>query len=302
MSINVDELLNQSANPIPVTPVAEPEAPEETQPEKEQTENEISTEPLEETPSAPKKKVSPSSDDESPQDASDDESPSDAGKMRERNVDDYGNEIDPDSDKKLYSKTDMNRMMRERLERMKIAPAQQQQIAQEVKKDFQVDPDSEVTWEQQLEAKIEATIEKKQRDAEMRQMQQEENAKMEVFRDKFDNGRVKFKDFEDVIGKHRVTNSMFLAIREFDDPAGFIYAAAKLKPDEFKKISEMTDPYTQSAALGKLEATMKRTGKTKTNSPPPVKRVAGDGQNRQVPQKSLDNLILSDAKRKLGRR
>lgn len=261
-------------------PVKE-EAPESTSDQKEEEPKEESSEERQE----PQEKTEE-------QTASSDDSSTDE-------TDDYGN---PVSKGKLYTEEQVQKMIRDRLARGRMAnqsPEQSQQV-QEAARDFKADPESSESWETQLEGFIEKTLTKistKQSEAEWKQ---KEEASQAEFEDKFTTGMTRYNDFRDVVSNKPITNSMMLATRSMQDPAAFIYAACKQHPAEVERIAKIQDPVTQIAEIGRLEERMKK-AKTITKAPAPAKKVTGD-MSDAMPVKSVDQLIQEHAKSKIMNR
>lgn len=261
-------------------PVKE-EAPESTSDQKEEEPKEESSEERQE----PQEKTEE-------QTASSDDSSTDE-------TDDYGN---PVSKGKLYTEEQVQKMIRDRLARGRMAnqSLEQSQQVQEAARDFKADPESSESWETQLEGFIEKTLTKistKQSEAEWKQ---KEEASQAEFEDKFTTGMTRYNDFRDVVSNKPITNSMMLATRSMQDPAAFIYAACKQHPAEVERIAKIQDPVTQIAEIGRLEERMKK-AKTITKAPAPAKKVTGD-MSDAMPVKSVDQLIQEHAKSKIMNR
>ena len=241
------------------------------------------------------------------------------GKEKERegsqdtSVDEYGEPIadrasegKPETlkskeEEKIYTNSDVNRMIRERMERMKVPQAQrdemQERIASQVD-NFQSDPNSEGDWLTQLKQVIkeEITAEKnyevtQRREEEYRQQLVEDQKVQHEFENKFTDGIARRSDFKTITKDMPITNSMMLGIRAFKDPAGFIYAASKNRPDELKRIASIRDPLSQAAELGKLEAFLTRQPKKNSKAPPIINRNKGDVSKGQTPQRTVDDII-----------
>ena len=214
-------------------------------------------------------------------------------------VDDYGNKI-PKS--KLYTEEEVNKIMRDRFSRGAFAnnsPQQQAQL-QEAAQGFEADPNSNETWETQLEGFIKETVNKIEREAKTKEWQQVENERQAEFESKFTSGMNKYKDFQAVTQKLPITDSMMMAIRDFKDPAGFIYAAAKMNADELRKIASMNDPYAQAAHIGRLEEKMRK-AKNISKTAAPLQPTKGDTSSKERPKQSIDSKIIQHAKSKLRR-
>lgn len=211
-------------------------------------------------------------------------------------IDEYGNPVEKP---RMYSEDEVNRLIRERLSRGKFAEAPTPQQAQQAAKDFTPDPNSEETWETQLETFIEKTIEKRQTKLSQQQWQEQERVKQADFETKFTTGMSKYQDFHQVVAGKPITNDMMLAARSLENPAAFIYGAAKLHPQELARISQIADPYTQAAEVGRLHERMVKTRNTATKAAKPLETVKGDVPiNRTSDRPNLDTLIRQHEKTK----
>ncbi len=213
----------------------------------------------------------------------------------EDDVDEYGTKV---GKKKLYTEDEVQRMIRDRLKRGQQTE-QQQQAVQQAAKDFTPDPESNETWETQLESFVEKTFQKmtqKKVEAEWRQKEDESQAEFEI---KFSHGMSKYNDFKDVVTGKPITNAMMLATRTMKDPAAFIYAASKQQPKELARIAAIPDAVTQAVEIGRLEERMKK-ARIVPASPKPATRVKGDASS-ELPQISIDARIAAHAKSKIMR-
>jgi hypothetical protein len=224
--------------------------------------------------------------------------------MRQLSTDDYGNEAVPE-----------NEVIRERLARQarkyqseiddlraqlasQGASAQVQQAAQ----DFEYNPDAQGDWQQQLRSFVKQTVNSMTHEQADYQKRQEESQVQAAFERKLVDGMSKFDDFRDVMSglSFEITNPMTLATRAMDDPAAFLYAAAKRQPAELERISKIRDPYAQMTEIGKLEERMRR-NKTQTKAPKPLGRTLDDASHpasKKNKDPSIEDLIAkSEAKR-----
>ena len=189
-----------------------------------------------------------------------------------RIIDEYGNKTNPP---RMYTEEELQQRIRERLSRDKHAGMPQQQV-QQAAKDFTPDPNSEESWESQLEAFVDKTIEKRERKVSERQWQEQENARQAEFESKFTSGMSKYQDFNDVVSKAPITNGIMLAARALDNPAAFVYGAAKLHPQELSRIAQIQDPYAQAAEVGRLHEKMVKARRTTSQAPKPIEAPRGD--------------------------
>jgi len=83
-----------------------------------------------------------------------------------------------------------------------------------------------------------------------------------------------------------------------EDPAAFLYAAAKFQGKELERISQMPDAFAQATELGRLEERMRK-AKRSTGAARPLTPVKGDvGGKLPEPTKNIDNLINKHARLK----
>ena len=281
-----DVLLNQNPANLPKSPEAAYEPDDSV--------SEIQTENV-------SRETSASEETQADEYGASDETPEQTPAVKE--MDEYGNDKPP---AKMYSEDEVNerinRTIRERLSRMEKNGQQptQQQVQQQAQQNFNYDAESAETWQQQLEAFVEQTLDKRtQRQTHQAQQASEQRA-MEEFQAKFETGITRFNDFNDVAGKMPITNNMMMATRGLKDPAAFIYAASKRAPQELQRISNITDPYAQIVEIGKLEERMKQ-NKPSTRAPKPVGRTQEDSPiaHKSDKQPSIEELIAKDeAKRR----
>ncbi len=222
---------------------------------------------------------------------------------KEPDYDDYGNAKTPS---KTYTEEEVNerinKAVRERLARgdNKNQQPTQQQVAQQTQ-GFEYNPDSEESWEGQLERFVEKTVSKiGQKQAQQQQQARDEQVQAD-FEDKFTRGMSRFGDFRDVVGAQPVTDPMTYALRGMPDPAAFIYAASKRHPQELSRISQIQDPAAQIMEMGRLEERMRKAAPG-TKAPKPISKTRDDGGmpvKAKKTEQSIEDLIAkSDAKRK----
>lgn len=220
--------------------------------------------------------------------------------------DEYGNEI---AKERLYTRDELNQIIRDRLKRgehsQQHSNIQQQATNQQVQQaaeGFTQDPNSNDSWEVQLDRYIDKRLEARENKAKNEEWQVKEHAKQMEFQEKFSSGMERYKDFREVAGKTPITDSMLLATRDMKDPAAFIYAASKMHPEEVKRIASLPDPYQQAAEIGRLEERMRKS-RNVTQAAAPLKQTgASDVSAKSQPKQSIDHLINSHAKRKSVRR
>jgi len=94
---------------------------------------------------------------------------------------------------------------------------------------------------------------------------------------------------------------MILATRAIQDPASFIYAAAKRHPQDLERISKIRDPWAQANEMGRLEERM-RVAKPGTKAPNPLSKTQEESSYRQEKRReigdSIDDLIFNAEEKK----
>lgn len=240
---------------------------------------------------------------EEPQDTRSLKDDSEEEHTKEPEYDDYGNNKTP---AKTYTEDEVNerinKAVRERLARLdnKNQQPTQPQVTQQAQ-DFEYNPDSEESWEGQLEKFVERTVSK----ISQKQIQQQQQAKDEAhqadFEDKFSRGMGRFSDFREVVGSQPVTDPMTYALRGLSDPAAFIYAASKRHPQELSRISQIGDPAAQIMEMGRLEERMRKSSPG-TKAPKPISKSREDSSlpvKGKKTEPSIEDLIANaDSKRK----
>lgn len=214
-------------------------------------------------------------------------------------IDEYGNPVEK---AKTYTEEEVQRMIRDRLSRGRHAEQPtQQQVQQAATDGFQADPNSEESWEGQLEQFIEKTIDKRQQKQTELQWRQQEAARQADFESRFSTGMNKYQDFHQVVQGKPITDSMMLASRALENPAAFWYGASKMHTPELERISRL-DPVTQGIALGQLDERMRKESRAVSNAPKPVAAVKGDMPVKQHEMPSLEDRIHQYGKQKVARR
>lgn len=210
-------------------------------------------------------------------------------------TDDYGNEIP--KQEKMYSESEVQAMIRDRLSRGKFAEQPvQQPVQQQQPQDFKYDSENEDSWESQLESFIESTLAKREQKNTQRQWQQQEQETQANFEIKFNTGASKYQDFEQVVIGKPLTAQMVMATRGMEDPAAFIYAAAKTQATELDRISKINDSYAQAVELGRLEERMRKSRSSVSNAPRPIEQIKGDTieKDHQPRTWSIDDKLQAD--------
>lgn len=173
---------------------------------------------------------------------------------------------------------------------------------QKAAKDFEFDPDAEGDWQQQLAQVIRHEVKNMARTEKEEQERARESQMHREFETKFKQGITKFDDFTDVIESLpcQISDPMVLGTRAMENPAAFLYAAAKRHPAELERISKIRDPYAQMTEMGRLEERMRK-NKPTTKAPRPLGRTPEDSHSPAPKKKTEDNgdtlLARADAKR-----
>jgi hypothetical protein len=248
---------------------------------------------------------SESDDDDAPDDEDYDDEPDEPKpkiKKKEPELDEYGNEKE-------------NEVIRDRLARQarkheaeinelraRLAQQGASQDVQKAAESFEYDPDAKGDWQQQLASFVKQTVQSMTREQEEGKTRQQEAKAQAEFETKFRSGMDNFNDFSDVISSlpFQITDPMTLATRGMENPAAFLYAAAKRNPADLERISKIRDPYAQMTEMGKLEERMRR-NKPTTKAPRPLGRLPEDATvkapKKKVDQSGDDLLAKADAKR-----
>lgn len=230
----------------------------------------------------------------------------------ETEVNDYGIEVTKKPEK-MYTNAEVQEMIRDRLSRGKFAEQQsqppytpqQQQAAQ----DFQPDPNNSDSWEVQLSQFVNREVELREQRIKEQQWQQKAQIDQAQFEVKFNSGAAKYPDFDQVVLGKPLTPQMVMATRGMNDPASFIYAAAKTQEAELSRIASLQDPMIQAVELGKLEERMRKARPISSSAPKPISHSVGDVSER-TPEKGdldvpIDQRIAQDAiyrnKRRMGK-
>ncbi len=244
----------------------------------------------------------PEPDHDEPEDS--DDEPDEKPKKKEADVDEYGNEKEPENEAIRERLARQARKHQAEIDQLR-AQLQQQGASREVQqaaKDFEYDPDAAGNWQQQLASFVKQTVQSMNVEHEQQAKQREEQEVQAEFEGKFRDGMSRFDDFTDVITglPFQISNPMTLATRSMDNPAAFLYAAAKRHPQELERISKIRDPYGQMMEMGKLEERMRR-NKPTTKAPRPLGRAPEDATTKTKPKEkdsSGDDLLAkADAKR-----
>ena len=229
-------------------------------------------------------------------------------KKKEVEVDEYGNEKEPDNEvirERLKKQAEsMSRKHQAEIDQLRSQLAQQgaAPAVQKAAQDFEYDPDSKGDWQQQLASFVKQTVNSMTQEQEESKSRQQEAQIQAEFEGKFRNGMERFDDFRDVIDalSFEISNPMTLATRSMDNPAAFLYAAAKRHPQELERISKLRDPYAQMTEMGKLDERMRK-NKPTTKAPRPLGRTQEDATTKTKPKEkdtSGDDLLAkADAKR-----
>jgi hypothetical protein len=115
------------------------------------------------------------------------------------------------------------------------------------------------------------------------------------FESKLFSGMSKYPDFVNVLSETPVSDAMVMGIRGLDNPAAFLYAAAKRHPEELARIGKINDPYQQAAEMGRLHDRIAK-AKRASSAPRPLSQDRSDVSEKVAPKYSIDHLIHEHAK------
>lgn len=230
----------------------------------------------------------------------DDKSSEDAASS-ENEMDEYGN---PVVKAKVYTEEQVQQMIRDRLKRGAFRNEQQpspQQVQQAQDSGFQYDENSEQTWSQQLEGFVENTMKKVNERHQREQQKFVQKRAQEEFESKFHAGMAKYPDFVQTLQDKPVSDNMMMAVRGLENPAAFLYTAAKKMPGELERISKIGDPYVQAAEMGRLHEKLSKP-KSSSNAPRPLSHDRSDISEKAAPARvPIEHLIDEDARNRVRR-
>ena len=242
---------------------------------------------------------------EAPDNEDEPERPTKEEKKSESNdVDEYGNEKEPENEAIRERLARQARKHQAEIDALRSQLAQQgaSQQVQQAAKDFEYDPSEEGNWQQQLASFVKQTVNSMTQEQTQAQNRAQEQAVQQQFESKFRDGMNRFDDFREVMTSLpcEITDHMTIATRTMDNPAAFLYAAAKRHPQELERISKIRDPYGQMMEIGKLEERMRK-NKQATKTPRPLGRTKEDATVK-APKKEKDYsgddlLAKADSKR-----
>lgn len=209
-------------------------------------------------------------------------------------VDEYGTEIP--KPEKVYTQAEVEAMIRDRVSRMKQGDFQQPSPTQlQPMQEAANIPEGD--WEAQLESFIDQTLSKREQKLQDQRWQQQAQEAQTQFEIKFNEGVAKYPDFEQVIYGKSLTPQMVLATRGMNDPAAFIYAAAKTQAKELARISSIGDPMTQAVEMGQLAERMRKSRSQVSQAPRPIEAPKGDVVEKQERTRNIDDKIQMEEKR-----
>lgn len=234
----------------------------------------------------------------------DDESQTDNEKTKTPEVDEYGNEKEPENKHIRERLAKQAKKHQAEIDSLRAQLSQQgaSQQVQQAASDFKYDPDESGDWQQQLASFVKQTVNSMSREKEEQVARNEEARVQYEFETKFKAGMDKFDDFIDVMTEleFEITTPMTIATRGMDNPAAFLYAAARRNPQDLERISKIRDPYVQMTEIGKLEERMRKS-KPATKAPRPLGHITADSTaaiKKKEPDFNGDDLLArADSKR-----
>lgn len=269
---NIDELL------LGVKTGQHPETPESVSDSDDYEANESAD--LESSPELESEPDSESEQDDAPE----------ASEKPSESEDDYGNKKQVENEairERLARQAEsMQRKHQAELDalRAQLAAKGASNEVQQAAQDFEYDPNASGDWQQQLAQFVKQTVQSMTHEEQASKARAKEQAMQQQFEAKFHQGMSHFPDFVEVVGAAPITDAMTVATRGMEDPASFLYAAAKRQPQELARIAKIDDPYTQMVEMGKLEQRMRK-NKVATNAPKPIGRTKEDGVIPHMPEK-----------------
>lgn len=309
---NVDDLLIETANNIKLDPLPDKPLEEVSRETNGQESGQLKVE------SVPKEASVDKLSDNSPpkkeeavitNEYGDKAEPSITNGSSEPETNEYGLETEAS---KTYSKAEMdayaNQIVRERLARLERntqQPPTQQQQQQANQAGFQFDENSNLDWAQQLESFVMQVADRRDQTRAAQIQQAIEQERMQEFEGKFKAGMEKFDDYHTVLKGKKITDAMVEAASDINDPAALFYAAAKREPAELDRISKIENPFAQAAAIGRLDAKLRKVPVKASNAPRPVSPSKADTAAKtyapkEVSDNELDDLLIADNKARLA--
>lgn len=210
-------------------------------------------------------------------------------------IDEFGTEIP--KPEKVYTKGEVEAMIRDRVARMKQTEFGQQPPQQPIQQQPEPYQAPEGDWEAQLESFIDNTLSKREQKLNEQRWQQESQMAQAQFEVKFNEGVAKYPDFEQVVYGKPLTPQMVLATRGMKDPAAFIYAAAKTQAKELERISSIGDTMSQAVEMGQLAERMRKARSNVSQAPRPFEAPKGDVVEKQERTRNIDDKIQMEEKR-----
>ena len=185
-----------------------------------------------------------------------------------------------------------------------VQQAPQQQYQEPAPQQYQEQSPSGEPWRDELSGMIAAEVRQIESVKQRQAFEQQAQAEQRQFEDKFNRGMSKYADFDDVVSGKPITSQMVMATRGMDDPAAFIYAAAKLQPKELDRIARLGDPMAQAVEIGRLDAMMRKSRSSVSTAPRPIGTVRGDvvEKSAKAPKTVDDILRNEDARRMQSKR
>jgi hypothetical protein len=96
---------------------------------------------------------------------------------------------------------------------------------------------------------------------------------------------------------------MLLATSSLQNPAAFVYGAAKFYPEELDRISKIENSFVQASEIGRLHEKMVKNRAQVSGAPKPIEPVKGDLSARPIQnQPSIDQRITDYGRQKQQRR
>jgi len=230
----------------------------------------------------------------------DDQKPAEKPKVEEKSdsspIDEYGNPLEKP---RLYTEEEVQQRIRERLLRVKTPENNQaQQNLRNEAQNFQADPNNSDSWEKQLSDFIDHHLEQRHTEQNNRRWKEQEDRRQAEFEGRFHDGMRKYADFEKVVAGKPITDSMLMGIRSLENPAAFVYAAAKLHPKEIERIAQINDPAGQALEVGRLHERMIKEKRLVSQSSRPLQPPVQDMPTKMNNQPSLEQRIHDYAKAK----
>ena len=214
-------------------------------------------------------------------------------------TDEYGNDLP--KEERMFKQSEVERMMQERLERDRRNRPTEKLNPPEPEPTYEEPNAQPGDWQEELNQFVNQAVTRREQELKEKQWREEAFKEQQKFENKFNQGMLKYNDFQEVVAPIAplLNENLAQGLHGIENPAAFIYTIAKHHQGEFEKISKMNNPIQQIAALGALEATIKKNKNMGSNAPKPIDREKGDYSSKSSEPRtnSVDHILRQQRKR-----